>query len=44
MEDFKAKLEQLISDAAECQMIANLSADKTKREAFRACGTVPQDG
>jgi hypothetical protein len=36
MQDFKAKLEKLISDAAECDMIANLSDDKDKREAFRS--------
>ena len=36
MEDFKAKLEKLTSDAAECEMIASLSDDKDKREAFRS--------
>ena len=36
MEDLKAKLEKLISDAAECDMIANLSGDKEKREEFRS--------
>jgi hypothetical protein len=36
MQDFKAKLEKLIADAAECDMIANLSADKDKRETFRS--------
>jgi hypothetical protein len=36
MQDFKAKLEKLIADAAECDLIANLSDDKDKREAFRS--------
>jgi hypothetical protein len=36
MQDLKAKLEKLIADAAECDLIANLSDDKRKRDTFRA--------
>jgi hypothetical protein len=36
MNDLRHKLEKLISDAAECEMIASLASEKDKREAFRA--------
>jgi hypothetical protein len=35
MEDLKAKLERLQSEAVDCEMIGNLAADKDKRELFR---------
>lgn len=35
MEDLKNKLEKLIADAAECDLIASLAAEKDKRDAFR---------
>jgi hypothetical protein len=36
VEDFIAKLEKLLADAEECDLIANLAVEKDKREAFRA--------
>jgi len=36
MEDLKTRLERLLIDAAECDMIANLATAKDKRETFRA--------
>jgi hypothetical protein len=36
MEDLRTKLDKLIADAAECDLIANLAAEKDKREAFRS--------
>lgn len=35
MKDIKAKLEKLIADAAECDLIANLATDPAKRETFQ---------
>jgi hypothetical protein len=35
MEDLKAKLEKLLSDAEDCELIARLAADAQKRELFR---------
>lgn len=35
MEDLNAKLEKLIAEAADCEMIGNLAADKAKRDLFR---------
>jgi hypothetical protein len=35
MQDLKDKMEKLMADAAECDLIAGLAADKDKREAFR---------
>jgi hypothetical protein len=34
MEDLKAKLEKLVADAAECDLIASLATEKDKREVF----------
>ena len=36
MEDLKAKLEKLIADAAECELIANLASEDDKRKVFRS--------
>ena len=36
MEDLKNRVEKLISDAAECDLIANLATDGDKREAFKS--------
>jgi hypothetical protein len=36
MQELKAKLEKLIADAAECDLIASLAAEKDKRDAFRS--------
>jgi hypothetical protein len=35
MEDMTNRIEKLIADAAECELIANLAVDLDKREAFR---------
>ena len=35
MEDIKGKLEKLLTEAAECDMIGNLATDKAKRDLFR---------
>jgi len=35
MKDIKPRLEKLIADAAECDLIGTLAADPEKREAFR---------
>jgi hypothetical protein len=35
MEDLKAKLDRLRSEAVDCEMIGNLAADKEKRDLFR---------
>jgi hypothetical protein len=35
MEDLKSKLDKLIADAAECDLIANLAMEADKRDAFR---------
>ena len=34
MQDLKARFEKLTTDAADCEMIANLAADHRKRAAF----------
>ena len=34
MRDLKAKLEALLTEAAECELIANLATDPVKRAAF----------
>jgi hypothetical protein len=34
MKDLKAKLETLLTEAAECELIANLATDPVKRAAF----------
>ncbi len=36
MEDLKTKLDKLIADAAECDLIANLATEKDKREVFQS--------
>ena len=38
MQDLKTRFEKLLADAAECDMIGNLAADKEKREMFRSLG------
>lgn len=38
MQDFKERLEQLATDAAECDLIAALAVDKHKREIFSDLG------
>lgn len=35
MEDLKAKLDKLIAEAAECDLIGNLASDSDKRDLFR---------
>lgn len=35
MDDLKNKLEKLIVDAAECDLIANLAMEEDKRQSFR---------
>ncbi len=35
MEELKAKLEKLMADAAECDLIANLASEDDKRRTFR---------
>jgi hypothetical protein len=35
MPDFKIKLDKLLTEAAECQLIGNLAADPTKRTEYR---------
>jgi len=35
MQDVKARYEKLITDAADCELIANLATDPAKREAFQ---------
>ena len=35
MQDFKARLENLLTQAAECDLIANLATDIQKRELFQ---------
>jgi len=35
MDDLKAKIERLLSEAVDCDMIGNLATDKEKRELFR---------
>ena len=35
MQDLKAKLERLLSEATDCELIGNLATDKAKRELFR---------
>jgi hypothetical protein len=35
MQDFKARLEKLYADAAECDLIGNLATDASKRASFR---------
>jgi hypothetical protein len=35
MNDLKTRLEKLIADAAECDLIASLAAEADKRKAFR---------
>lgn len=35
MQDLKAKLEKLISEAIDCETIGNLATDKAKRDMFR---------
>ena len=34
MKDMQAQLEKLRTEASECELIANLATDKTKRELF----------
>jgi len=34
MQDYKARIENLLTGAAECDLIANLATDKQKRELF----------
>jgi hypothetical protein len=34
MEDLKAKLEKLLSEAEDCELIGKLAADQKKRELF----------
>jgi hypothetical protein len=36
MRDYKARIEKLRKEAAECEMIANLATDKEKRELSEA--------
>lgn len=36
MEELKAKLEKLITDAAECDLIASLASEDDKRQTFRS--------
>ena len=38
MQDLKHKLEQLIADAAECDLIASLAAEADKRAVFADLG------
>ena len=35
MQDLKARLEKLLTEAAECDLIANLATDKEKQAVFR---------
>lgn len=35
MQDIKNRLEKLLTDAAECDLIGNLAADEEKRATFR---------
>jgi hypothetical protein len=35
MQDYKARIEKLLTGAAECDLIANLATDKQKRELFQ---------
>ena len=35
MQDLKARLEKLMADAAECELICNLATDTAKRATFR---------
>jgi hypothetical protein len=36
VEDLKKRYEKVLADAAECDLIGSLAADKEKREMFRA--------
>jgi hypothetical protein len=36
MKDMERRVEKLIADAAECDLIANLAAETDKQEAFRS--------
>jgi hypothetical protein len=38
MKDFKARVETLLAQAAECDLIANLATDVQKRELFTRLG------
>ena len=35
MNDLHARLEKVLADAAECDLIGNLAADRAKRDMFR---------
>jgi len=35
MKDLKAKLDKLLAEAADCELIGNLATDKAKRDLFR---------
>ncbi len=35
MEDLKSRVENLLCEAADCEMIGNLATDKAKRDLFR---------
>jgi hypothetical protein len=34
MQDYRARIEKLLKEAADCDLIANLATDKQKRELF----------
>ena len=36
MDDLKARLEKLLTDAIECDLIADLATNKNKQDAFRS--------
>ena len=36
MQDLKAKLEKFLADAEDCDLIARLATDPTKRQTFRS--------
>jgi hypothetical protein len=39
MEDLKAQRDRLLTNAADCELIANLATDRNKRETFRTLAT-----